>query len=227
MKATSLDATKNMLSLRADGWKQRGNTWRSPGFEQGLTNPVCGVSWDDAQLFCRWLTEKERKEKRLDSNQTYRLPRKWEWVMALGLKEGCVVISNGNDLVISDGFPWGKGWPPPRGVGNFAGEEVESIDWPKHFPVINGYRDGFLRTSPVGAFPANRYGLYDMVGNVWEWCEDWYDGYGSTQGCRVLCGGSWDYNASSGLFSSFNGSPPGYRISSFGFRIILATYGLE
>ena len=52
--------------------------------------------------------------------------------------------------------------------------------WQGEFPVSDTGEDGYQGTSPVGAYPANGYGLSDMIGNVWEWTADWYRGHAAT-----------------------------------------------
>ncbi len=230
--ATGHDATKRLISLGTDGgtkeagkgWIERGHTWKNPGFKQGPDHPVSGINWADSLAFCKWLTEKERRAGSLAENQEYRLPTDAEWSQAVGTAE----------------YPWGNEWPPPPGVGNYAGEEARDKDWPDASTVIKGYNDGYPRTSPVGSFPANAYGLYDMGGNVWEWCTDWYhvgmntlesrrvvpsyddDGGGRTY--RVLRGGSW-FNDIPALMTCSSRDPgyPDVRYGNVGCRVVLAT----
>jgi formylglycine-generating enzyme required for sulfatase activity len=221
--ATNYDATGGMWSpggmwsLGKDEWKQLGATWRKPGFSQGPTHPVVGVSWNDAKKFCEWLTGREQGSGMLPRGQVYRLPTDAEWSAGVGL-QGEV----GNNPKEKDGkielYPWGKKWPPPKGAGNYAGEEAQG-EWPSDWRVIEGYNDGYPRTSPVGSFAANANGLYDMGGNVWQWCED---SYVATKTGRVVRGASWS-SFSRGLLiaSSRNDNLPVLRIDDVGFRCVV------
>jgi formylglycine-generating enzyme required for sulfatase activity/serine/threonine protein kinase len=212
-RASAYDAAAGMYSTGADGWKQRGNTWKNPGFAQGPTHPVGGVSWNDAQMFCAWLTKKEQTEGRLAGNQKYRLPSDAEWSIAIGLSAesgSTPPVKSGNIKAI---YPWGTQWPPPSGAGNYSGDES------RYNGKISGYNDGYARASPVGSFAANRHGLYDMGGNVWQWCDDVYDASNKT---RVLRGNSFlGYSADALLSSSRSGRAAALRRFDIGFRCVL------
>lgn len=84
-----------------------------------------------------------------------RLPTEAEWECAAraGLK--------------SKPYIWGDQKP--------SDEAVFANIWQGTFPHHNTVKDGFVATAPVKSFKPNRYGLFDMAGNVWEWCSDWYD----------------------------------------------------
>jgi hypothetical protein len=109
-------------------------------------------------------------------------------------------------------YPWGTRWPPPSGAGNYRG--VES----KMGNVIDGYNDGYPRTSPVGSFASDKNGLYDMGGNAWQWCEDWYN---SAKKDRVLRGASWFFSSPGILLASRRGGDtPGERGDHVGFVVL-------
>ncbi len=217
--ATGYDATGGMISVGSDGLKHRGDTWKSPGFTQTEDHPVVGVSWDDAHAFCQWLTKKEQAEGKLAFNQQYRLPTDAEWSKAVGLNESSEGTPGSKSMQIKDVYPWGIQWPPLSGAGNYAGSETRDAKSPGDFPTIDGYSDGYARTSPVGSFSANQYGLYDMGGNVWQWCEDKYD---SEHDWRVLRGASCGDNEPAGLLSSFRANfAPGFRNDASGFRVVV------
>jgi len=217
--ATGNDTTGGMWSLGQDGWKQLGATWKEPGFSQGPTHPVVGVSWYDATAFCAWLTTRERRSGVLPGGASYRLPTDQEWSIAVGLGSESGTTPEEKDSKVRL-YPWGTMWPPPPGAGNYCGVEAKIGNEPKGLIVIEGYNDGYPRTSPVESFPPNKYGLYDMGGNVWQCCEDWYN---PEKVFRVLRGASWyDYDPER-IFASFRRiHTPDRRGADAGFRCVLA-----
>lgn len=156
-------------------------SWRNPGFTQGANHPVVNVTWNDALALSRWLSEKEGVK--------YRLPTEaeWEYAARAGTRTR---YHSGNDaqslLKVANLFDAvaGQHWPK----------------WQGH--ALEGH-DGYAFTAPVGSFSPNAFGLYDVHGNVWEWCADWYDEnyYSSSPvndptgpvsgNVRVRRGGSW------------------------------------
>ena len=192
-----------------------------------LDHPVVSVSWEDAQAFCKWLTEKEIAEGKLPKGMKYRLPSDEEWSWAVGLppEVGATPAEKKEKNTVH--FPWGKDWPKTNKVGNYA-EETFHAKFPKDMgdkekdqPWIKDYTDGYATTSPVGSFPANAYGLYDMGGNVWQWCEDWFD---ASQQDRLLRGGSWGNSLRVNLLSSYRSrhKPVDRGNGAFSFRCVLA-----
>ena len=179
--------------------------WKKPDFEQGLTHPVVNVSWLDAKAFCDWLTRTGRVAGALGPRQSYRLPTDREWSTAVGLEEEAGSTPKDRDSRLKGVYPWGAQWPPPRGAGNFH-------------PSLGV--DEYVNTAPVGSFPANALGLYDMGGNVWQWCEDGYD---AEEKYRVLRGGSWANANPDRLLSSCRGdlNAPQNRYGNTGFRCVL------
>lgn len=138
-----------------------GRSWRAPGWPATGAHPVTGVNWRDAKLFCEWLTQRERGAGTITAQQQYRLPTDAEWTLAAGLDTASAKPSAGN---FADAAHAGK------------------------YPGIAALpqNDGFAETAPAGSFPANRHGLYDMTGNVWEWTADL-----TNTGQGVFRGGSW------------------------------------
>jgi outer membrane protein assembly factor BamB len=148
-----------------------------PGWNSHDDQPVVNVAWADAMAFCQ--------------ARGWRLPTEAEWEYAArGRIEGAV-------------YAWGNAATPivnGRKMANVADESArrENAGWTDFFA---GYDDGYARTSPVGIFPPNAFGLFDMAGNVWRWTSTldrpypyrMDDGRENLQapGRRVLRGGSW------------------------------------
>ncbi len=195
---------------------------RVPDFSQTPDHPVVNVSREDAQAFCGWLTERERKDERIARTHGYRLPTDLEWSMMVGLQEEEGISPGWRDARKQAVYPWGVAWPPAATAGNFAdltaaGTPGISID-----RTIPNYNDGFANTAPVGSFPANSPGLHDLSGNVQEWVEDEYSKLGKNL-LGVLRGGGWNTFQSENLLAgSRNAVPPTFQDAIYGFRVVLA-----
>jgi len=200
--------------------KEEKTAWQDAGYKQGPDHPAVKVSWQDATAFCAWLTKEERRKRKIGPKDTYRLPSDHEWSCALG-------TGNDEDASMSpvakagkvQGYLWGKDFVPPARSGNYSGEETKRNPGSAQTP-IPGYSDGFEYTAPAGSFPANGFGLYDLCGNVWEWCQEWYDP--SIADTRVLRGGSWNNGLEFTLRSSYRlFFAPSVQLDCIGFRLVL------
>ena len=183
-------------------------SWRNAGFEQTDEHPVVNVSWNDAMAFCNWLSKKEGK--------SYRLPTEAEWEYA------CRAGTTARHYSGDDPESLAK-------VGNVADATLKAKipDWKCTIKAS----DGYVFTAPVGKFKSNAFGLYDMHGNAWQWCVDWYgveyfakstadDPTGPDSGdVRVLRGGSWSRGPNSGRSAYRDWRAPGDRYYDAGFRV--------
>jgi formylglycine-generating enzyme required for sulfatase activity len=176
--------------------------FRNPGFKQTDQHPAVCVSLDDAETYARWLSTK--------TGQRYRLPTEAEWEYA---------ARAGTDAARY----WGNEDAAACLHANVADQSQRRAGWRGQFFSCF---DGYKYTAPVGSFRPNPFGLYDMLGNVWEWsCSDYverYDGTESSCGSgprRVNRGGSWtflpDYVRSATRNKDFTTS----RYSNLGFRL--------
>ena len=197
---------------------QADSLWQNVTFEgipvgQGDQEPVVNVSWEDAQGFCQWLSKKE--------GRTYRLPTDREWSIAVGIggDESTAPGATPESLSgkVKGVYPWGLQWPPVKGAGNYADDDCR-----RHLKTektMTGYADGFAVTAPVMSFPPNEFGIYDLGGNVWEWCQDWFN---ADKTLHVLRGAAWGSSAPQPLLSSYRGPQTAdRRWRNDGFRCVL------
>lgn len=187
---------------------QPGKTWRDPGFAQDDLHPVVCVNWQDTKAYLSWLSRKTGKP--------YRLPTESEW-----------------EYFARAGSKTSRYWGDDPSLGcdyanlhDASTQQQFHFDWEPH-----DCKDGFNATAPVGKFKPNAFGLYDVLGNAWEWVEDCLstnyinaptDGSARvTDDCakRVYRGGGWSGPAlpRSGLR---NGNPVSYRSQLLGFRVV-------
>jgi serine/threonine protein kinase len=225
VKATGHDAIGGMSSVvTQNGFKLNEMSWKAPGFQQAPDHPIVGVSWEDANQFCAWLTKKERREGTLEPFQSYRLPTDREWSRAVGLEREQGSTPMARSGKIKSVYPWGTGFPPPNDWGNYAGSE-SATGAPDSWSVIPGFHDAFPRTAPVSAFKPNARGLCCVGGNVWEWCMDKFE---DTMNWRTLRGGSWATSRAEEMLSSFRrGYGPLFRYDDVGFRCVVARDGVQ
>jgi formylglycine-generating enzyme required for sulfatase activity len=183
-----------------------GRRYEPTDFQQAPNHPIVKVNWFDAIAFCKWLTDKERDENLIEDRQSYRLPTDKEWSQAVGLQNEVGGTPQARDGKIKNEFPWGKQWPPPSGSGSYS---------------VPQKRSG---TAPVGSFKANSSGVFDLGGNVWEWCADTYKGGtgGAPRDWGVLRGGSWATSNKLEMQSSYrNVIDRNDRDVIYGFRCVL------
>jgi formylglycine-generating enzyme required for sulfatase activity len=218
VQAKGYDAEGGMYSLQRDGFKQHGHSWKNPGFQQSPEHAVVGISYEDAKYFCDWLTQKERSEGALTAAQFYRLPTDREWSEAAGLRnEPGALPAERSERVKA--YVWGSG-PLRENAANYAGAEAVA-GAPADWTTIARFRDSAPRTAVVPAFGPNARGIYDLGGNVWEWCQDRFN---KTTNWRVLRGGSWATSKANELLLSFRrGYDPNFRHDDVGFRCVIAT----
>jgi formylglycine-generating enzyme required for sulfatase activity len=178
--------------------KDPSRSWRSPGFEQTDEDPVVCVSFKDTIALCQWLSDNDRE------GRQYRLPTEEEWEYA------CRAGST---------TPFYFGQTISTDQANYDGSSTYGTG-PKGL-----FR---RRTTPVATFPANRWGLFDMHGNVWEWCQDTYGSRPSAETAvegtldtvsRVLRGGSWYSMPQWCRSANRNGSAAASCGDDFGCRI--------
>lgn len=206
--------------------------WEIPSFEQGPGHPAVHVSWNDANDFCAWLTERERKAGTITADQSYRLPGDHEWSCAAGIGELEDATLERPDNRIGRRpavYPWGALAKMPDYAGNYLSAEcgpdiVASSDLGRSADRgPPSYRDGHAFTSPVGRYRMNHLGLYDMGGNVWQWTAEASPPPARMN--RIIRGGSWKR---SGMFAAAlsrrDGGLEHAGKEETGFRVVLAAH---
>lgn len=194
-----------VFDVQTGAWTMKENAnWRTPegnGELAQLTEPVCQISWNDAQAYAKWAGK--------------RLPTEAEWEFA----------ARGN--LKNKEYAWGDNLRP-------TGKPVANW-WQGEFPFNNTGEDGFRNRAPVKSFAPNNYGLYDVAGNVWEWCADWYapDYYETSPNQnpegpeigeeRVIRGGSWmcaENFCTNYRVAGRSHSTPDTGLNNLGFRCV-------
>jgi len=195
------------------GWEQSDTAdWSAPGFSQDDRHPVTCVSHEDATAYIEWLTAKTGKPFRLPTEA------EWEYACRAGTKTARF---------------WGDNREGVAEYANVADQSLAAATKEKPDPErYFQHDDGYPFTSPVGSFRPNQFGLYDMLGNVWEWCQDhWVENYKNapingaarttpdSTASRVLRGGAWVGGPRFVRAGSRNRDVPRNRGNYTGFRV--------
>jgi formylglycine-generating enzyme required for sulfatase activity/serine/threonine protein kinase len=178
-------------------------TGENPSHFKGTDKPVEMVSWEEARDCAAKLTKKR------DDKQVYRLPTEAEWEYSCR---------------------GGRSSSQPFGVGTGRALSSREANFDGNYPYGGAEKGEYLQsTCRVASYTANAFGLYDMHGNVWEWCADWYgpnpeqdvtNPTGPAEGSgRVFRGGSWFFNAGDCRAAHRNGNTPSYRYYALGLRL--------
>ena len=224
-----------VVNDKGDWVKRSGVNWRHDA--TGKTrpsgeydHPVIHVSWNDAVAYCNWLSDQHQLQRvyTIQSDQVkanwnadgYRLPTEAEWEYA--------ARSKGKKYK----YAWGNSTTPNANIGDEAAKRQYS--WTG---IWEGYNDGYVHTAPVNRFEQGDLGLFNMTGNVLEWCWDWYgsdyyessknatDPHGPSFGARrVLRGGSWNGRPAVVRASYRYDYTPEYRLNGIGFRLARAAF---
>ncbi|PZV16103.1 MAG: hypothetical protein DCF21_10995 [Leptolyngbya sp.] len=182
-----------------------------PSRFKGAMRPVEEVSWDDAVEFCQRLSRHTKRQ--------YRLPSEAEWEYAC--RAGTTTPFHFGSTITTD-------------LANYRGTDWDILGntYPGNYG--QGPKGSFReQTTEVGSFPPNAFGLYDMHGNVWEWCQDvWHENYegaptdgsawleGGNQTRRPLRGGSWDFYPAFCRSAYRLRFASGYSLNDVGFRVV-------
>jgi formylglycine-generating enzyme required for sulfatase activity len=190
----------------SNAWdKFAGASWRAPGFPQTSQDPVVDVTWGDAIAFCRWLSEKD--------GRTYRLSTEAEWEYAC--RAGTQTA-----------YFWGDDPSAGQGFANCLDQTAKERF--TLFPPFD-WSDGFVYTSPVATFRPNKWGLYDMLGNVLQWCGDYFADYPAEPVSdpapavgkqRNLRGGAFIYGPKHCRCAFRGRNDPNFRNFYIGFRVV-------
>jgi formylglycine-generating enzyme required for sulfatase activity len=190
-------------------WQERPELgWSNVGYPQTATHPVVCVSWREAREYADWLSQR--------TGQRYRLPTESEWEYAA--RAGSTASR-----------PWSNNVEAACNSANVA-DQTAAQQYPGW--KVHPCTDGYVYSSPVGSFQPNDFGLYDTLGNVFEWVEDcWHADYNGapsngsawlTTECtqRDMRGGSWFTAAPLVSVSARNRFADTYKSNSVGFRLV-------